>query len=144
MEIRKLKDLSADEILDFALALSPMIPLIMKSEFLRMQFFGAFNSEIEAQYKIIQSNANDALLATNAINNEIAEMLTRDAEKLIPKMLKDYRKNVFEALAILCAVTVDEIKKQNGIWLIKALWTVKSDIEVMDFLQSAGSSEQTE
>lgn len=153
MEIRKLKDLSFDEGLDFTLALSPAIPMFMQSEFLRMKLLGVFNDEIAKQRKIIRSESvkdkgrkkidviNDASIA---INSEIAEMVTRDVAKTIPKLLKDYRESVFEALAVLCKCSVSDISKQTSVWGVQAIWRVWNDTNLKDFLPSAEGSEPTE
>jgi len=150
MEIRKLKDLTADEGLDFIFALSPAISLIMRSEFLRMKLLGALNEEAKTQRKILRTesakekgrqNAEAIAAAEVAFNNEVAEMITRDIEKIVPQLLKDYRKNVYEALAILAGCDVAEIKKQSLPWLMAAIWRVKDDVNLNDFLPSAGSTE---
>jgi len=153
MKIRKLNELDANEILDFMYALSPAIPIIMKSEFLQMQFLGAFNNTIKTQHELIRKElvkeagrqSTETLAGIEStINNEVAEMIIRDITMIIPALLKDCRNNVFEALAVLCGVSAGEVGKQPSTWLVKALWTVKNDMDLRDFLPSAGSAEQTE
>ena len=153
LHIRKLKDLNFDEGFDFALALSPAIPIIMQSERLRMEFMKIFNDEMMEQRKIIREemakekgrqNQDKIVNAQNAFNTEIANMTTRDVAKILPKVLKDYRASVFEALAILCNCTVDEIRKQGVKQGIKAIYEVLKENDFADFLPSAELSESTE
>ena len=118
--MRKIKELTADEFFDFTLALTPVIPLILDMEIVKMQYMGVFNAEVRRQQNIIRSerekaanapgdkvvfeNAAKVSAAFDAIGEETGKIMVRDISALVPKLLtRENREAIFEALTILFA-----------------------------------------
>ena len=152
LPLRKIADLDGDELCDFGVAISPIIPLILDMEIVKMQIFGAVSEGMaEARAEFLHENEkkkkDETRLskAMERLTSESADMAIRDVTAIIPKILsREYRGFVFEGLSVLSGVSVEEIKKLKAGKLIDALWRVKNDINLKDFLPSADTSVQTE
>lgn len=159
--MKKLKELDADAFLDFVVAVTPILPLVLKSESLRASILGTFNDSVaEARQRIVKNSDgvdDDGLAvakkgkekeverAYSDIAKESAEMFGRDLFMLVPQLAsREYRSAVYEALSILEEKPIEELKSRGGTYLISSVREVIEDIDFKDFLGSVEQQEATE
>lgn len=170
--MKKISDLTGDEFFDVIYSLSPILPMITNMEIIQMQLFGKFNKNIldaretvaieEAKRieamgmqdgdgttaiknKTIESCAKKINEANAVIESEISGIFGKDISNIVPFLTsKDNRNCIFETLAILENLTVEEIKKYPAPKLWSKIWKVIKDADFKSFLSYAEELGQTE
>lgn len=159
--MKKISELTGDEFFDVICALSPILSVIADMEVVQAQLFSNYNPEIsKARATVALNNVlikkggkpekieqyNKEIIAANeVIKAEISGLFARDMSKIIPVLCsKDNRGCVFETIAIMDGLPVDEVKKYSAPKVVTKIKDIFQDTSFKSFLSYAEESEPTE
>lgn len=123
--MRKLSDLSTDELLDVLCEITPNVASIAEDENI-MAAIG------KAAPKKDLTSAGVVMTAVSRLT------------KCIPLLIKSHRDDVYAILAVVGGMTVEEIAKQNTIVTLNQVRVVCKDKDLLDFFKSWKRGEETE
>ena len=114
--MKKLMDLSGDEFLDILLSVSPIIPLILESEYLRSKYMSIHPDDmqaLQARYRVLdavnggsedakQKRSVEKIALIASFNAKQASMIPNDVKSILPRLLsRENRDMFFDTMKIL-------------------------------------------
>ena len=139
---RKLKDLSSDEFFDFVFSLTPIMPALLKTEYVKARIGGKVNADLTAasiewskqlaKEDYDENAMEDVLIRLNAAS---VESSVKDIMEVLPVLThKENRNALHEAIAILEQKSVEEIKAYPTPKILTIIKAMFADINFIDFL----------
>jgi len=150
--MRKLNELTTDELLDFIFILTPVMPMLGETELVQSQIIGNYNNIISSAFLNIaeekkKKNPGAEVIAhnENLIKKERADMYVRDVSKIVSVLTDKQNRNIaYELIALLSGDTVETVKSYPGPKFVHCIKQIITDTDFGGFFTYAEPAEPTE
>lgn len=136
-KIKKISELNGDETVTLLAKILIPIANITEDENIINRFITIYKLDQEAKAKEEEAKEEEAN------NNDFLKKMSNIILRLIPDIILYHKNDVFEIIGAFINKNAEEVKKQNGMILMKQIIQLMKDEDLIELFMSAKQLEKT-